>query len=67
MRIMLRGIVSLGLARAMMLVAVPAYAANANANFGQHVRHCTQHHGFNSEDNPGMHQGKSGSDPAHVC
>lgn len=67
MRIMLRAIVSLGLSGALMLVAAPAFAANATADYGQHVRHCAQHHGFNGEHHPGTHQGKSGWDPTHVC
>ncbi|MBK8460630.1 MAG: hypothetical protein IPL43_10990 [Micropruina sp.] len=51
----------------MAFVASPAFAANANADFGHHVHHCAQHMGFDGEHNPGMHEGKSGWDPAHVC
>lgn len=67
MRILSRGVVSLVMAGAMMLVAGPAFAASANADYGQHVRHCAQEHGFNGDHNPGLHQGKSGWDPTHVC
>ena len=62
-----RVLVSLVSAGAMLLVATPAQAANANADYGQHVRHCTQHMGFSGDHNPGKHQGKSGWDPTHMC
>ena len=67
MSILSRVLVSVLSAGAMLLVANPAYAASANADYGQHVRHCTQHMGFSGEHNPGMHQGKSGWDPMHMC
>lgn len=67
MRILSRVMVSMVMAGAMMLVAGPAHAADANADYGQHVRHCAQQHGFNGDHHPGMHQGKSGWDPAHLC
>ncbi|WP_232547443.1 hypothetical protein [Propioniciclava soli] len=62
-----RVLVSVVSAGALLLVATPAHAANANADYGQHVRHCTQHMGFSGDHNPGMHQGKSGWDPMHMC
>lgn len=37
------------------LVAVPAQAADPNADFGQHVRTCTHTMGFDGMHNPGMH------------
>ncbi|MFZ1412120.1 MAG: hypothetical protein WAS07_11720 [Micropruina sp.] len=67
MRILSRLVVSLVMGGAMAFVASPAFAANANADFGHHVHHCVHHMGFDGEHNPGMHQGKSGWDPAHVC
>lgn len=67
MRNLSRVLVSLVGAGAMALIASPAHAADANADYGQHVRHCTQHMGFNGEHNPGMHQGQSSWDPAHEC
>ena len=63
-----RVLVSVVSAGALLVVATPAHAANANADYGQHVRHCTQHMGFSGDHNPGMHQGKSGwDDPMHMC
>ena len=62
-----RVLVSVVSAGALLVVATPAHAANANADYGQHVRHCTQHMGFSGDHNPGMHQGKSGWDPMHMC
>ena len=67
MPILSRVLVSLVSAGTLLLVATPAYAANANADYGQHVRHCTQHMGFSGDHNPGMHHGKSGWDPTHMC
>lgn len=67
MRVLSRAVVSLVMAGAMMLVSAPAFAASANAGYGQHVRHCAQEHGFTGDHNPGLHQGKSGWDPTHVC
>lgn len=50
-----------------LLAAVPAQAADPNADFGQHVRACTQAMGFDGMHNPGMHQGRSGWDSSHTC
>jgi hypothetical protein len=44
-----------------------AQAATSADDFGQHVVTCAQEHGFAGDHNPGMHQGRSGWDPAHVC
>jgi hypothetical protein len=52
--------VTLCLTGALLLVAGPAHAASAEADFGQHVRECAQAHGFSGDHNPGRHQGKSG-------
>ena len=49
------------------LVAGAATPADADNQFGEHVRTCAQTHGFNGVDNPGMHQGYSGWTPDHVC
>lgn len=62
-----RALVSLVGAGAMLLAATPAQAANTNADYGQHVRHCAQHMGFSGDENPGLHhQGKSGWEPLHM-
>ena len=55
------------LASAATLSASPALAANSNADFGQHVRTCSQTMGFDGTHNPGMHQGKAGWDLSHDC
>ena len=52
---------------ATVMIAGPASVANADDDFGQHVRMCAQEHGFDGDHNPGMHQGMSGWDPSHVC
>lgn len=46
--------------------AVSAEAAPGD-DYGQHVVHCAQHHGFAGDHNPGMHQGRAGWSPDHVC
>jgi Spy/CpxP family protein refolding chaperone len=37
-------------------------AAATGADYGQHVRVCTQVMGFSGDHNPGMHQGYAGWD-----
>lgn len=49
------------------LATAPAQAASTNADFGQHVATCAKTMGFDGVNNPGMHQGKSGWDPSHMC
>lgn len=67
MRKLSRTLGALALAGAALLMAGPAQAANANADYGQHVRTCAQTMGFDGTHNPGMRQGKSGWDPDHTC
>jgi hypothetical protein len=67
MRKLFRTTAALALAAGGMLAAGPAQAANSNSDFGQHVRHCAQTMGFDGTHNPGMHQGKSGWEPGHMC
>ena len=67
MRKFFRATAVLALAGAGALAAVPAQAANANADFGQHVSNCAQTMGFDGTHNPGMHRGKSGWEPGHMC
>ncbi|EWT07752.1 hypothetical protein N864_23600 [Intrasporangium chromatireducens Q5-1] len=67
MRRVLKAAVVLTIAGAGLLVASPAQAADANSDFGQHVRACAQTMGFDGTMNPGMHQGRSGWDPSHDC
>ncbi|SDB95148.1 hypothetical protein GA0111570_11172 [Raineyella antarctica] len=51
-----------------LLAAVPAQAADSNADFGQHVQMCAQMMGIDGVHNPGMHQGKSGwEDHTDMC
>ena len=51
-----------------MLATGTASAAPSDAAaYGQHVRECAQSMGFDGTHNPGMHQGASMWDPAHVC
>lgn len=60
-----------GLLLAGVLVALGAVTGAASAStgleFSQHVRDCQQSMGFDGTMNPGMHQGRSGWDPTHVC
>lgn len=44
-----------------------AASASTGQDFSQHVRDCQQSMGFDGTMNPGMHQGRSGWDPSHVC
>lgn len=67
MRRMVNFAAVVALAGSGLLVAVPAQAADSNADFGQHVTMCAQTMGFDAMHNPGMHQGKSGWDPTHTC
>lgn len=67
MRKLFRATAVLALAGAGALAAGPAQAANANSDFGQHVSNCAQTMGFDGTHNPGMHQGKSGWEPGHMC
>jgi hypothetical protein len=55
------------LAAGVAIVAVSQAPASASDEFGQHVVTCTQTMGFDSQHNPGMHQGYAGWDPSHVC
>lgn len=56
-------------AAAVALTITTGFAAPAHAtvDFGQHVQDCAQTHGFDSETNPGMHQGRYGGDPSMTC
>lgn len=67
MHMVLKAAAVVSIAGAGLLVAAPAQAADANSDFGQHVTMCAQTMGFDGTMNPGMHQGKSGWDPAHDC
>ena len=62
---------SVGLLLAGVLVALGSVTGAASAStgqdFSQHVRDCQQNMGFDGTMNPGMHQGRSGWDPSHVC
>lgn len=62
---------SAGLLLAGVLAALGAVTGAASAStgleFSQHVRECQRHMGFDGKMNPGMHQGRSGWDPVHVC
>jgi hypothetical protein len=50
------------------LSAAPAVAVSPPADeYGAHVVHCAQEHGFEGEHNPAMHLGRSGWDGGHVC
>jgi len=49
------------------LFANPLSPANADPDFGQHVRNCAQVMGFDGTMNPAMHSGYAGWDPAHPC
>ena len=62
-----RALVVVSVASVAALGASPALAANADADFGQHVRMCAQTMGFDGTHNPGMHQGKSGWNISHNC
>jgi len=44
-----------------------AASASTNHDFSRHLRDCQQSMGFGGTMNPGMHQGRSGWDPTHVC
>ena len=44
-----------------------AASASTGQDFSQHVRDCQQSMGFDGTMNPGMHQGRAGWDPSHVC
>lgn len=68
MRTITKALAVVGLAASGVLVGGSAQAASDNADFGQHVRTCTQTMGFDGTHNPGRHhQGKSGWDPSHEC
>ena len=56
-------------ATAALALASPAVATatGSGADFGQHVRDCTQSMGFDGTHNPGMHHGFAGWHPGHVC
>ncbi len=60
-----------GLVLAGALVALGAFTGTASAStghdFSEHVRDCQHVMVFDGTMNPGMHQGLSGWDPAHVC
>ena len=56
------GLVTVVLSAGTALALLPGAAAADE--FGQHVRHCAQHHGFDGSHNPGMHQGAAGWDHA---
>lgn len=48
-------------------VAGTASAATPADDYGAHVVSCVQSHGFDAEHNPGIHHGRSGWSPEHVC
>ncbi len=62
---------AVGLLLAAAIVAVGSVTGAASTStgqdFSQHVRDCQQSMGFDGTMNPGMHQGRSGWDPSHVC
>jgi hypothetical protein len=64
---MMRTVATAVVVAATVMVVGPATVANADEDFGQHVRMCAQEHGFDGAHNPGTHQGHSGWDPSHVC
>ena len=45
-------------------VLLPGVAGAARpaepGEFGRHISHCAQEHGFSGAHNPGMHQGRAG-------
>ncbi len=65
MRKTLKILAAVSLAGSGLLAASPAHAAESD--YGQHVVDCAQTMGFDAMHNPGMHEGKSGWDPSHVC
>ena len=67
MRKLFRATAVLALAGAGALAAGPAQAADANSDYGHHVSNCAQTMRFDGTHNPGMHQGKSGWEPGHMC
>jgi len=67
MRRLSRAAVVVFLAGVGVLATAPAQAANTEADFGQHVATCATTMGFDGMHNPGMHHGKSGWDPRHMC
>ena len=63
MRVGMRTVHSIVISIAIFVVvaAAPAtMAASVQAEFGSHVAHCAQTHGFDGDHNPGVHQGRSG-------
>ncbi|GAB4099938.1 hypothetical protein [Sinomonas halotolerans] len=67
MRMPMKLMIVVPLASAGLFAAGPAVAADPNADFAQHVRMCVETMGFDGTHNPGMHEGKSGWDPLHIC
>jgi hypothetical protein len=67
MRTITKVVAVVSLAASGVLLGGPAQAASESADYGQHVRTCTQSMGFDGTHNPGMHQGTSGWDPSHEC
>jgi hypothetical protein len=67
MRNILRALAVVSLAASGLLLAAPAQAADAAADYGHHVTVCAQTMGFDGMHNAGMHQGVSGWDPSHTC
>ena len=64
---LIRTTTALGLAVGLSLFATPAWPADADPGFGQHVQSCARDMGFDGDMNPGMHTGLAGWDPSHTC
>lgn len=61
------GLVGVLLLALVALTPAPSAAADPNDEFGRHVVTCVHEHGFDAAHNPGMHHGRAGWDPSHVC
>ena len=55
------------LAVGLSLTTAPSASAGTGPEFGHHVQSCVKAMGFDGTHNPGMHTGKAGWDPSHVC
>ncbi|MBM0124584.1 hypothetical protein [Pimelobacter simplex] len=49
------------------LVLTGTAPSSAADDFGRHVSDCARTMGFDAQHNPGMHQGRTGWSPEHIC
>ena len=61
-RILLKAVMVTAISTAALVAPAAASAQTTGADFGQHVRHCSQTMGFSGTHNPGMHRGFAGWD-----